>query len=54
MISIVVAASFSKVRWQKFWNSSFYTYEAIHFPAKGFTDKDLEACLFRASFWAGI
>jgi hypothetical protein len=43
-----------KVRWLKDWNSSHLTREALHFPAKGFTDKDLEIWLNKASFWAGI
>jgi hypothetical protein len=29
------------------------TYEALHCPAKGLIDKELEAWLHRASFWIG-
>jgi hypothetical protein len=54
MISTVIAASPYKVWWLKFWNSSFHTREVVHFHAKGFIDKDLEAWLNRASFWIGM
>jgi hypothetical protein len=42
LISILVAPPMHKVRWLKDWNSSHLTHEALHFPTKGFTDKDLE------------
>jgi hypothetical protein len=54
LITTTVAPSPHKVRWLKHWNSGLYTREALHFPAKGFTDKELEAWLNRASFWAGV
>jgi hypothetical protein len=43
-----------KVRWLEHWNSSVHSHQAVHFPPKGFTDKDLESWLNKASFWAGI
>ena len=42
MISTTVAPPLHKVRWLKDWNLSHLIHEAFHFPAKGFTDKDLE------------
>jgi hypothetical protein len=45
LIATAVAASPHKVRWLTFWNSSFHIHEAFYFPAKGFTDKELEAWL---------
>jgi hypothetical protein len=53
-ISTAIAPPLYKVRWLKDWNSSHLTREALHFPAKGFTDKDLEIWLNKASFWAGV
>jgi hypothetical protein len=54
VIATAVAAPLHKVRWLIFWNSGTHTREALHFPAKGFTEKELEAWLNRASFWAGV
>jgi hypothetical protein len=54
LIATIVAASSYKVKWLRFWNSSFHSCEAFHFPAKGFTDKELEAWLNKASFWVGV
>jgi hypothetical protein len=54
LIATEFAAPPHKVRWLTFWNSSFHTREALHFLAKGFIDKELEAWLNRASFWAGV
>jgi hypothetical protein len=48
------AAPQFKVRWLEIWNLGIYTRQAVHFPPKGFTDKDLEAWLNKASFWAGV
>jgi hypothetical protein len=53
LIATTVAASLHKVRWLTFWNLGTHTREVLHFPAKGFTEKELEAWLNRASFWAG-
>jgi hypothetical protein len=49
----VVSPSF-KTRWLTWWNSGVHTREALHFLSKGFTDKDLEPWLNKASFWAGM
>jgi hypothetical protein len=48
----VVSTSF-KARWMKWWNSSIHICEALHFPPKGFTDKDLEPWLNEASYILG-
>jgi hypothetical protein len=53
MIATTIASSPHKVRWLRNWNSGLHTWEALHFLAKGFIDKELEAWLNRASFWAG-
>jgi hypothetical protein len=36
------------------WNSSIHSRQAVHFPPKGFIDKDLESWLNKASFWARV
>jgi hypothetical protein len=54
LIATAIAAPHFKVRWLEFWNSRVYSRQAVLFPAKGFTDKDLESWLNKASFWAGI
>jgi hypothetical protein len=54
LIATAVAAPLHKVRWLTFWNSRTHTREALHFLTKGFTEKELEAWLNRASFWAGV
>jgi hypothetical protein len=53
---IATASAFPpfKVRWLEQWNSSAHSRQAVHFPSKGFTDKELESWLNRASFRAGI
>jgi hypothetical protein len=51
--SATVAPPF-KVRWREHWNSSAYSRQAVHFPSKGFIDKDLESWLNKASFWPGV
>jgi hypothetical protein len=43
-----------KTRWLMWRNSNVHTREALHFPSKGFTDKDLEPWLNKASFWARV
>ena len=54
MVATAMVASPHKVRWLQNWNSSPLTREALHFPAKGFSDKDFEPWLNKASFWAGV
>jgi hypothetical protein len=51
--TVVVLASF-KVRWFSWWNSSALSKEALHFSAKPISDKDLEAWLSKASFYARV
>jgi hypothetical protein len=43
-----------KVRWLEQWNSSAHSRQAVHFPPKGFTEKELESWLNWASFWARV
>jgi hypothetical protein len=45
LIATIVASSLHKVKWLKHWNLGLHTREALHFPTKGFTDKELEAWL---------
>jgi hypothetical protein len=54
LIATPIAAPHFKVRWLEFWNSGVHSRQAVHFPAKDFTDKDLESWLNKASFWAGV
>jgi hypothetical protein len=54
LIATSVGTPPHKIRWLTFWNSGTHTCEALHFPAKGFTEKELEAWLNRASFWVGV
>jgi hypothetical protein len=53
LIATSVATPLHKIRWLIFWNSGTHTREALHFPSKGFTKKELEAWLNRASFGLG-
>jgi hypothetical protein len=53
-IAIAVVSSSFKARRLKWWTSSVQTREALHFPPKGFTDKDLEPWLNKASFGTRI
>jgi hypothetical protein len=41
LIATACAALHFKVRWLQFWNSSIHSRQAVHFPPKGFIDKDL-------------
>jgi hypothetical protein len=54
LIATACAAPHFKIRWLQFWNSGSPSHQVVHFPPKGFTDKDLESWLNRASFWAGV
>jgi hypothetical protein len=54
LIATATIAPHFKVRWLEFWNSRVHSRQAVHFPAKGFIDKDLESWLNKASFWAGV
>lgn len=56
-VQLVATAAVSpqfKSMWLTWWNSSALTREALHFPAAGVSDRDFEAWLNRASFWAGV
>jgi hypothetical protein len=53
-IATASAAPHFKVRWFEFWNSSLHSRQAVHFPTKGVTERDLDAWLNKACFWAGI
>jgi len=54
LIATAVAAPYFKVRWLENWNSGVHSHQAVHFPPKGFSDKDLESWLNKACFWAGV
>jgi hypothetical protein len=54
LIATASASPTFKVRWLEHWNSSVHSRQAIHFLFKGFTEKELEAWLNKASFWAGV
>jgi hypothetical protein len=54
LIATACAAPQFKVRWLENWNSSVHSRQVVHFPPKGFTEKDLEAWLNKASFWARV
>jgi hypothetical protein len=54
LIATACAAPQFKVRWLKNWKSGVHSRQAVHFPPKGFTDKDLKAWLNKASFWARV
>ena len=41
LIAMATATSHFKVRWLEFWNSGVHPYQAVYFPIKGFTNKDL-------------
>jgi hypothetical protein len=53
-IATAVVSSSFKTRWLIWWNSSVHTCKALPFLPKGFTNKDLEPWLNKASFWVGI
>jgi hypothetical protein len=54
LIATASASPTFKVRWLEHWNSSAHSCQAVHFPSKEFTEKELEAWLNKASFWAGV
>jgi hypothetical protein len=54
LIATTSASPSFKVRWLEHWNSSVHSRQAVYFPSQGFTDKELEAWLNKASFWAGV
>ena len=54
LIATACVAPQFKVRWLENWNSSVHSCQAVHFPPKEFTNKDFEAWLNKASFWAGV
>jgi hypothetical protein len=43
LIATASVALHFKVRWLTFWNSGLHSREAVHFPPKGFINKDFEA-----------
>jgi hypothetical protein len=56
-LQLIATASASppfKVRWLEHWNSSAHSRQVVHFPSKGFTEKELESWLKKASFWTGV
>lgn len=53
LFATIVASIPHKVRWLKHWNLGLHTREALHFPTKGYIDKELEAWLNRSHFGLG-
>jgi hypothetical protein len=53
-IAIAVVSPSFKTRWLTWWNSIAHMREALNFLPRGFTNKDLEPWLNKASFWVGI
>jgi hypothetical protein len=43
-----------KVRWLTWWNSSNLSREALHFPPRPVSKKDIDGWINKASFWAGM
>jgi hypothetical protein len=43
LIATTCAVPQFKVRWLENWNSGVHSRQAVHFPLKGFTNRDLEA-----------
>jgi hypothetical protein len=54
LIATACATPQFKVRWLRNWNLSVHSRQAVHFPPKGFTERDFEGWLNKASFWAGV
>ena len=54
LLETVVAAPHFKVRWLEHWNSGVHSCQAVHFPPKGLSDKDLESWLNKACTWVGV
>ena len=54
LIATACAAPHFKVRWLENWNSSVHSRQGVHFPPKGFTNKDLESCKNKASIFARL
>jgi hypothetical protein len=54
LIATAVVPDPTKVRWLSWWNSSSLSREALHFPPKPVSDKDLEGWINKASFYAGV
>ena len=54
LLATAMAAPHFKVRWLEHWNSGVHSRQAVHFPSKGFPDKEFEAWLNKACFWAGV
>jgi hypothetical protein len=43
LVAMVVAPAPTKVQWLSWWNSSSFFKEALYFPTKPISNKDLEA-----------
>jgi hypothetical protein len=54
LVAIAAVSSAIKIEWFTWWNSSILRREALRFPKNPFSDKEFEAWLNKASFWAGI
>jgi hypothetical protein len=54
LVATVAVSSAVKVQWFTWWNSNTLRHEALRFPKNPFPDKEFEAWLNKASFWAGV
>ena len=54
LIATACAAPHFKTAWLQFWNSVNHSCQVVHFPPKGFTNKELESWLNRALFWVEV
>ena len=54
LVAIVAVNPQFKCKWLTRWNSSTLTREVLHFPKTSLSDKDFEAWLNHASFWARV
>jgi hypothetical protein len=43
LIATASASSLFKVRWLRFWNLGLHSRQAVHFPSKGFSERDLDS-----------
>jgi hypothetical protein len=54
LVATAAVSSAMKIQWLTWWNSSTLRREALRFPKNPFLDKEFEAWLNKASFWAGV
>jgi hypothetical protein len=54
LVATAAVSSAVKIQWLTWWNSSILWREALRFPKNPFPDREFEAWLNKASFWAGV